>query len=199
MASDFERAAVGRLIQQAGDLGLGDQVPEKLRELVAGDGPSVGGALIWVRLNPDNDGADYAGCCVGEGFRGPEYCTCWKPIFDVDQQELRAPSSPDDLGARTSMCGDCAYRKDSPERAEQHSDEFLMDLVVDGTPFWCHEGMRRPVRWEHPDGRTVPGDPADYQPPRIVGIPYRADGRPGLLCAGWAHRSDRASQRLVEG
>lgn len=53
--------------------------------------------------------------------------------------------------------------------------------------------MRRPVRWEHPDGRTIDGSPDDWQPAIINGLPYRADGRPGLLCAGWAARAARTT------
>nr|MDT0660822.1 hypothetical protein [Micromonospora sp. DSM 115978] len=66
-----------------------------------------------------------------------------------------------------------------------------VDLAVPTTPFWCHQGMRRPFRWEHPDGRTVDGSPDDYQPPTLAGVPFRADGSPGLLCAGWAARTSR--------
>lgn len=96
------------------------------------------------------------------------------------------------------MCGDCAFRKDSPERREAFLEEALMELPTTGQPFYCHEDMRRPVRWEHPDGRTVEGSTADWQPPIIGGLPYRLDGRPGLLCAGWAARADAVDRASTD-
>lgn len=60
-----------------------------------------------------------------------------------------------------------------------------------GEPFWCHDGIRRPVAWRHPNlpGVVIPGSPSDYQPPMIGGVPFRADGRPAALCAGWVARA----------
>jgi hypothetical protein len=121
-------------------------------------------------------------------------CYCWRPVFDVEQADPIPPASPDDIGVQARMCGDCAFRKGSPERAYEFEEEALFSLADEGTPFYCHDGMRRPVRWEHPDGRSIPGDPADWQPPMVCGLPYRTDGRPGLLCAGWAARAARSDE-----
>jgi len=84
-----------------------------------------------------------------------------------------------------------AFRKDSPERSVAWEEEALLALPASGDPFWCHDGMRRPSTWRHPAGVLIDGDPADYRPPQRSGIPYRADGSPGLLCAGWMARAVR--------
>jgi hypothetical protein len=138
-------------------------------------------------------------CCIGVIERGPAACTCWRPVYDLDQTD----PDPDTVIAlvlgteqpptRHRMCEDCAYRPNSPERSGDErmagdADE-LERLAATGTRFWCHDGMRRPIAWRHPLGMRIPaaGD-GDYQPPIIEGIPWRADGSPGLLCAGWSAR-----------
>ena len=85
-------------------------------------------------------------------------------------------------------CSDCAFLRNSPERADEYTAEWLDRIAATGERFWCHDGLRRPAYWRHPSGVTIPGDPADYQPPIIDGVPYRANGRPGDLCAGWTAR-----------
>lgn len=147
-------------------------------------------------------------CCVSAAKDGPAACICWEPVFDQEQ-------SKPDLGAvaaivlgtaqppeRERMCGDCAYRAGSPERTgrdEVDGDETLLDrLAASGERFWCHDGMRSPVAWRHPKGMRIPavGD-GDYQPVIVEGVPYRANGEPGLLCAGWAARRRWHEQRAV--
>jgi hypothetical protein len=96
---------------------------------------------------------------------------------------------------RDGMCGDCAYRPHSPEKQSQSSHAGnsieLERLAVSGEKFFCHTGFSVPIAWEHPAGMRIPADPnsdGDYQSPILLGIPYRADGQPGLLCAGWSAR-----------
>jgi hypothetical protein len=95
-------------------------------------------------------------------------------------------------GARDAMCGDCAYKPGSPERqgdSRYNGDAGLLDdLVRTATPFFCHVGVRRVARLAHPSGAVVDVPPGDYQPPVEGGIPYKADGTPGELCAGWSAR-----------
>ena len=137
-------------------------------------------------------------CCSGAVFHGPAHCSCWEPVFDLEQQPideekrrwLAAGLTP---STRDGMCGDCAYRPNSPEKtgapgyAANSPDE--LDDVARASMFFCHDGMRRPLYWVHkPTGKTHPGSPANYTPPFVDGIPYRADGTPGLLCAGWSAR-----------
>jgi hypothetical protein len=183
MPGDFEQLAITRLIEQAQQAGLA--VPPAVQRY-ADHGAGNGGALQWVKAHPDDD--EFRGCCWAEVISGPAYCNCWTPVYadDVVQADPQ-PVGPDSrIEAREGgMCGDCAYRPRSPERAEAYSEETLMALPRSGSVFWCHEGMRKPIAWVHPDGRTVPGDPDDYRPPIVDGVPFRADGRPGLLCAGW--------------
>ncbi|NMO52004.1 hypothetical protein HH310_12450 [Actinoplanes sp. TBRC 11911] len=193
MVSDFERHAIQRVVDQAAALGV--DVPESITKLTHGEESWLGGAVLWARAHPDYVAV---GCCWGEVNKGTEGCTCWVPVFDVVQKAPIPPTSPQDIQAQKRMCSDCAFRKDSKERAEEFTEEALLALPGAGTPFYCHEDMRRPVHWEHPDGRSIAGDPDDWQPPIVRGLPYRIDGRPGLLCAGWAARAARAGA-LADG
>lgn len=133
-------------------------------------------ARVWAEQHPD----DFRGCCEGDAIYGPERCTCWTPVYAVEQQ----PPRPDYVQAQTSMCGDCAFRPGSPERDGSLVEEALYESVRGGTPFWCHSGMRRPLKWMHPDGSEVEGSPDDWAPPIVGSMPYQADGSPALLCAG---------------
>jgi hypothetical protein len=188
--SSFERFAIQRLIDQAHRLGV--DIPDDLNTAMThAMGCHSWAGQHWAELNPD---AEQPICCYG-AVNGPDGCYCWTPVFDTEQADPRPPASPEDLTVRTRICGDCAFRKGSPERACSWSEDALFDLAATGEPFWCHDGMRRPVRWEHPDGRTVDGSPHDWQPARVGNVPYRADGSPGLLCAGWMARAGRARER----
>lgn len=135
----------------------------------------------------DLDEGRFGFCCAGAAARGPQSCTCWTPIFDLEQAP---PRTELEVETRPKECGDCAYKPGSPER---EADPYaLMDLPN----FFCHRGIRRPKEWRHPDGRVRPGDPANYMPPIVAGIPYRADGRPAARCGGWA-ASQEAEPELV--
>lgn len=134
-------------------------------------------------------------CCIGSAVMGPQYCTCWEQVFDVDQAEVR----PGEAVARKSMCGDCAYRPGSPERGgdERYNgdQEFLDDIVLRGDAFWCHQGMRKVVRLRHPSGAEVVIETDHYEPPKDGAVPYKADGSPGDICGGWAARRSHTLTR----
>ncbi|WP_116044020.1 hypothetical protein [Amycolatopsis palatopharyngis] len=121
-------------------------------------------------------------------------------MFDLEQQPPRTDLEPD---VQAGMCPDCAYRPNSPERrgvADAATDEqALLALVESGSVFWCHRGMRRPTHWQHPFGATTPASPLNYQPPIHDGRPYKADGTPGDLCAGWTALRLKAMQRSDAG
>lgn len=139
-------------------------------------------------------------CCDGARDKGPTECSCWTPEYDLEQVK---PSIAAVVGLalgeidppqRDRMCLDCAYRPDSPEKTGGESVDgdatMLEKLAAEGTRFWCHDGMRKPVAWRHPAGiRITAASDGDYQPPIVEAVPYRADGQPGLLCAGWAARN----------
>ena len=143
-----------------------------------------GSLLPAIELPDAGEGA----CCIGAAMGGPQRCTCWVPIFDLEQQE----PEPRPMGLRGRPCGDCAYKPGSPERrgedGYQGDTEFLDGLILTGEFFACHQGIRKPVRWVHPSGAEIPGHPAGYDPPLRDGVPYKADGTPADLCAGWAAR-----------
>lgn len=145
---------------------------------------------LAVDFAPRVDPEPVVPCCDGSAFVGPGRCTCWVPVFDREQSPELLVGAP--TVTRAKCCDDCAFRVGSPERAG--SAEVLDDLVGRGRVFWCHEGMRRPVQLVHPDGRVAPGDPADYQPPEVSGRPYRADGMPAEVCAGWSAWRDAAER-----
>ena len=136
----------------------------------------------WVELYPD----DHRGACCDSNAMDLQRCTCWEPVFDVEQAAPRPPGSPGDVPVRLDKCADCAFRPGSPERADEHLAGQLYDNARAGVPFWCHQGMRRPRLWRHPDGREIPGQPDDWQPPVHGGVAFQADGSPAELCAGWA-------------
>lgn len=143
-----------------------------------------GGMLPAVELPDAGEGA----CCMGAVMGGPQHCTCWEPVFDLEQRQPQ--TGP--MGLRAVRCHDCAYLRDSPERrgenGYQGDAESLEQMARDGSPFACHQGMRKPVKYVHPSGAEIPGHPAAYDPPVTGGVPYKADGSPGDLCAGWAAR-----------
>jgi len=129
-------------------------------------------------------------CCIGSAAMGAQYCTCWEPVYDLEQQEIQ----PGAAAARKSMCGDCAYRPGSPERSgdERYNGdgEFLAAIAQTGDIFWCHQGMRRTVKLRHPSGAEVVISTDHYDPPKDAGVPFKADGTPSDICAGWsAHRA----------
>jgi len=176
MASDGDRSAG---IEHADALAAAIDAAEAAGMLAHG-GP-------WGQLEmPDPvNGA----CCIASAVKGPQYCTCWEPEFDAGQQDPR-PGKP---GQRAARCPDCAYRRDSPERSgddRYNGDaEFLERIAVTGEAFWCHVGIRRAVALVHPSGARVSLlHLGDYRPPVVGGVPYKADGTPGELCAGWAAR-----------
>jgi len=155
-------------------------------------------------------------CCAGAALR--DCCTCWTPVYDREQ----AKDQGGDPEVRPEKCGDCACRPDSPERLTPELMNSSVDgvhrLAAEGTPFYCHDGMRRLKGHRHPDGAEVPaenGEEHNYSPPMRPGdrcsspahsrgrnpagclecdgsgwvrhpVPLRADGRPALICAGWA-------------
>ena len=122
-------------------------------------------------------------CCYGVAVYGPQRCTCWEPVYDLEQAE----PVPAPMGQRKRMCADCAFRKGSPERRGDES--YAHAGEVDDLPFErgfaCHQGMRRVVKLVHPSGMEIAGHPADYRPPIEKGVPYKADGSPADMCAGF--------------
>ena len=91
----------------------------------------------------------------------------------------------------------CAFRPGSPERAgdtrqQCSGDGELDDLVMEGTPFYCHYGCRKVVRLVHPSGAVYEVTHGDYRPPSARNdaaagqwVPYQADGTPARICSGW--------------
>lgn len=144
-------------------------------------------------------------CCMGAAMRGPNSCTCWQPVYDLDQADpdpnaVQLLAGGIEPNTRTQMCVDCAYRPGSPEKSGDptyQGDGDELERIAREDRFWCHQGTRRPVRWVHPSGVEVPGHPGSYRPPIIGAVPYKADGSPSDLCAGWAarHRALTAPKR----
>lgn len=191
---DFYDRALGELLAKAD--GLGVDVPDAVRVLHTSE--AVQGGADYLRVHPEMEDpdrwpADFFPCCWGVAiYFDLSRCQCWEPVYADAQAAPQLVDGPADCPTQTAMCGDCAFRKDSPERSEEWTEESLLRLADTGAPFWCHDGMRVPVAFRHPVLGEVPADPAGYTPAVVAGVPYRADGTPGLLCSGWAHRASRA-------
>lgn len=188
--SGLERRAVQRLVDRAN--GLGVEVPHGVGAILCG-GSGGYAAKRWAQEHPGEE----MWCCFASAEAGGDSaeCSCWRAVYEVEQAVARPPSTPEDIEARAERCGDCAFRPGSPELSSEFTAEELLQLAGKGEPFFCHDGMRRPAKWVHPAGHEVPGDPDDYRPAIRNGMPYRADGRPGLLCAGWAAQSANLSRQ----
>ena len=136
----------------------------------------------------------FGGCCMGSAAFGPDRCTCWEEVYDLKQRKPR-PAAPK---VRATACADCAYRPDSPERngAKGYAGDAdrLDDLALGDQPFYCHQGIRRAVKLRHPEGVEIDAHPASYRPPMVDRVPYRADGKPAEICAGWAARATKAGR-----
>ena len=194
--STLELRAVQRVIDQARAAGV--DIPGEILALSARLEHGTGGAFaLWREAHPGEEPPpEAAGCCYGSVVYGYERCTCWEPVFDVDQADPVLPVPDGSIVVRPGgRCGDCAFRRDSPERADELVEDELLGLAREGTPFWCHDGMRRPVAYRHPVLGAVPGSSADWQPPIVAGVPFRRDGSPGLLCAGWAQEVRRVERQ----
>lgn len=131
---------------------------------------------------PEGEEEPLEPCCMGVAVYGPERCTCWEPVFDVEQAEA---DTSIEVVTCEKCCDDCAFRNGSPERTEEMGEDELMDIVASGT-FFCHKGMRRVVGWRHPDGRYREAARDDYKPLIVGGVAYQIDGKPAKRCAGWA-------------
>jgi hypothetical protein len=91
------------------------------------------------------------------------------------------------------MCHDCAYRKDSPERngeeGFQGDEEELFHIVATGKKFYCHQGVRKIVKYRHPSGMEIDAHPADYNWRLVTKdgetFPIKADGSAADICGGW--------------
>jgi hypothetical protein len=128
-------------------------------------------------------------CCIGAAEYGFDRCTCWEPVYDLEQQPPIAVGAGN-VETRGEMCADCAFRPDSPERQGDarysHAGEEFEHL----THFWCHQGMRKPIGYQHPAGIYITADTDAYKPPLVLvdgeRVPFKADGTPGDRCAGFA-------------
>lgn len=156
---------------------------------------TCGSLMPAVELPDAGEGA----CCAGAAMFGPQRCTCWEPVFNLEQQE----PGPGFMSARSEMCIDCAFRAGSPERRGEDGyagdAESLDAMVAAGSPFACRQGMRKPLRYRHPSGAEVAAHPAAYEPPVIEGVAYKADGTPADLCGGWTLRRLSHIQREARG
>lgn len=148
-------------------------------------------------------------CCAQGYDGGPAECVCWRPVFDLDQADPDRAAAAElaagtrHLSRRDTMCGDCAYRPDSPEKRGDEAYQggaAELDDIARASTFFCHDGLRQPIAWVHPAGLRLPV-PLDgnYQPPIIDKVPYRASGQPAMLCAGWHARRRALTGRTHPG
>lgn len=79
----FERRTIQLIIDKANQAGV--EVPASITAL-AFSGQRNQGAVLWYRAHPDWSGT---GCCWGDVL-DPDGCTCWVPIFDLEQTPAAA-------------------------------------------------------------------------------------------------------------
>ena len=90
-------------------------------------------------------------CCIGAAVYGPGHCTCWTPVYDLDQAE---PDTTITHSVMPRRCSDCAFLRNSPERADEYASEQL-DRIPAGArrlAALCYEHARL-----HPAPRTDDG------------------------------------------
>lgn len=149
--------------------------------------------VLHMGIARDLPDAGGGACCIGSAACGPERCTCWEIVHDVEQAEPK-PGPP---AVRARRCSDCAFRSDSPEN--QGDERYVCDAAIEALArpdgvFYCHDGMRRAIGQRHPAGVFVPSEIPDAYAPATNGVAvYRADGRPGLICAGFAAERRRGA------
>lgn len=140
-------------------------------------------------------------CCSEVERRGVENggpgCTCWTPVYAEPQR----PPVPGIPVARRAPCRTCACHVAAGQLSDgselpaglEEAYAWLVARAARGEAFYCHEGARVPIRWEHPtEPPRAPADHyvddaghSDWPPPMVDGVPYRADGRPAELCFAW--------------
>lgn len=160
------------------------QLPREPRNFGA---PNTGVEPVERRLNLEPPDPDVP-CCM-TSMNNPDDCSCWRPVL-VPHPSLAVQAGPSP--ERKERCEDCAYRRDSPERAAREGDPLPYSP---GHTFYCHDEMPRIWAWVHPSGvvaltPTGHGE-GDYRPTLRDGRAWRADGRPALVCAGWAAENRR--------
>lgn len=132
---------------------------------------------------PDTGGT----CCWGAAVYGPERCTCWTTVYDRPQA---APDTSICTATRSRMCDGCAYRPGTA--ANQRFADQLDTLAGTADVFWCHDGARQVVRFDHPSGviawPTIDPDNPPHDPLIVDGVYYDASGEPARVCSGWSAR-----------
>jgi hypothetical protein len=150
----------------------------------------------WLPDDIPDASSDQDPCCAGRALDGPRGCECWVEVFSGPQAPIRPglPPVPDPL----RPCqpgphdGGCAYLPHSPEKQGTPgygADAGDLDrLAAEGQPFYCHTGMVYLIGLAHPSGASYSPKLGDFRPVIKDGVPYRANGQPGFVCAGWLLR-----------
>lgn len=146
----------------------------------------------WLPEGIPDLSSDADPCCAGRAIDGPRGCQCWIEVFSPPAQAEPRPGLPP-VPDPLRPCSTCAYNRDSPEKRSepgyQAGPDDLERLAATGIPFYCHAGMRYLIGYVHPpSGRSWSPPLGDFRPPTVAGVPYRADGSPGFVCAGWLLR-----------
>lgn len=125
----------------------------------------------WIDLSAE--GQPPPGGFYSADVRACRNCsTIWEPF---DPAELLDPKH-EPLGAFKHPCGNCAFRKGSPEQRDTQAFARLRaQLGWAGASFHCHKGV--PVDTQDPDGFAYPKD--------ARGVPIKRKLR---LCRGYLNQ-----------
>lgn len=101
--------------------------------------------------------------------------TIWEPFDPADVPDPKY----EPLGAFKQPCGNCAFRKGSPEQQSGRLDK-IRPKNWQGPFFFCHKGV--PIDPEHPDGFAYPGGGKDGRKLRLCRGYLNALPKPEPYC-----------------
>lgn len=117
------------------------------------------------------------------GGHGPGIAAC--PHCAITWEIFKAEDLLDDtpLSSFKSSCNNCAFRKDSPERADPYTWMQISESLEDGVPFYCHKGVPITPNTNHGFAYPTKTTVVEQAGKRVtIETPDRAQLR---LCRGW--------------
>jgi hypothetical protein len=117
-------------------------------------------------MKDDRHEGDAAGRCGGCGSRNMMHTSDGNHAICMDCRRLQEPEHRD--WPLAQMCDNCAFRKDSPERADPYRWAEVQETLDRGQYFYCHKGLHVTLSADQQTATFAPPDPKD-----------------GKVCAGW--------------
>jgi len=114
-------------------------------------------------------------CCASAAYTGGDRCDCWV----VELADTQMPLQEGPVAVRRKACADCAYRRDSVERARGEEPN------PDGGLIFCHWDAPAVLRAVHPpSGHVIEYAPGEiYDPVQHGDRAWKVTGQPQDYCA----------------